>query len=381
MPANVRHSLVAAAVLAASVLCVAVLSASSSEIVKSQDKCTPQTVNIFRQSLERARVRLERAAQEQQATQQTAKGRAAQEQAAPVALVKREATKVEAQFERTPIQHEAVETALALDEVVTEGISNESAVDTVTAESGDVENVPLPVPAEMPAAAPAYQTTKQPLNYSLSCSTPSCFNPNFCQACNAPGYCPCWRDEVPCCENCRAQLKARLQARYWGYPEYFCERRFGSVNNQVAAMMVYNGIGDQMVLYEYDFGIAADAASLKERGVYQLEKMVRRMQIVCHPIVIEPSGDPQLDVERQNQVLAKLAELGVELERELVVVARPGVRGLDGIEALPIYSNILQQTSARGNVGIETSGLSDIGLGSSGTGGGASTGINSGGLQ
>jgi hypothetical protein len=173
-------------------------------------------------------------------------------------------------------------------------------------------------------------------------------------------------------------MKPCLQASHWGYPEYFCERPFGSCNLQATQTMIANGLRDQMVLYEYDFGFGDDTGTLKDRGVVQLEKMIKRIPIVGCPVVIQSSGNAQLDAERQLHVLDTLAKLGMELEPEMVVVGRPGVRGLNGEEAQYIYWNLLEQTRLRGNVGIETSGLRDIGFGSNSTGSAAGGSFNSG---
>lgn len=185
--------------------------------------------------------------------------------------------------------------------------------------------------------------------------------------CGAAKHCKSCVGGCGCCSRCE-QWKRNCQAKYWGYPEYFCERPFGSCNYQVTCKMIANGLRDQMVLYEYDFGYGEDAWKLKERGLIQLQKLASRLQCVPSPLVIQASSDPQLDSQRQAHVLAALSELGLEMSADMVVIDRPGVRGMDGVEALPTYRNLLEQTRLRGNVGIESSALTDIGLGSSSTG-------------
>ena len=165
-------------------------------------------------------------------------------------------------------------------------------------------------------------------------------------------------------EKWHTQTKPCLQARYWGYPEYFCERRFGVLNSQAAQMMIVNGIRDQMVLYHYDFGFGTDAERLKDRGRYQLQKMIKRFHIAGSPLIIQASDDPQLDAQRQASVLAALADLGMQLEPEMVVVGRPGVPGMSGDDAVRAHTNLLFQAQLRGNVGIETSAGRQVGLGS-----------------
>lgn len=195
----------------------------------------------------------------------------------------------------------------------------------------------------------------------------------------APNGAPCQAGGVctrGCSRGCggrlaqywRTHCKPCLQASHWGYPEYFYERPFGSRNAEVGLAMIAAGLRDQMVLYDYDFAPGEDAGVLKRRGLLQLEKLTQRMVATGHPIVIEASGDAELDALRRENVLAALAAGQFETDPTMVVVGRPGVRALDGVEALPTYQNVLEQTRLRGNVGIETSALRDIGFGSNTSG-------------
>lgn len=179
------------------------------------------------------------------------------------------------------------------------------------------------------------------------------------------GRCPRCRACGSGCSSHGQQFKRNCQARHWGYPEYFCERPFGSCNRGVVCKMIANGLRDQMVLYDYDFGFGDEADQLKERGLLQLQKLAGRFHIAQTPLLIQASDDPQLDNKRQAHVMAALSAMGLEMSADMVVVARPRIRGLDGIEGPPIYSNLLEQTRLRGNVGIETEILRDVGFGGS----------------
>jgi hypothetical protein len=197
------------------------------------------------------------------------------------------------------------------------------------------------------------------------CQEPSvCACRGTCPCSGSPGICGCVS------EHWHAHCKPCLQASHWGYPEYFCERRFGTLNSHVFRAMIVNGMRDQLVLYHYDFGIEADAGRLRPRGVQQLHRMAGRIPMIGSPVVIQASGDPQLDTQRQEHVLAAFAALGMELGPDMVVVDQPPVRGLDGPEAIRTHTNLLEQTRLRGNVGIETSGLRSVGYGSNSIGSG-----------
>jgi hypothetical protein len=161
--------------------------------------------------------------------------------------------------------------------------------------------------------------------------------------------------------------KPHLQATHWGYPEYFEERPFGSYAIQAQQMQIANGLRDQQVLYHYDFNVGDEAATLSPRGQYQLRKMIQRMPATSCPIVIQTSiVNPELDEARRQSVLDALRAAGVPAGPDMVVAEHPPVPGLQGLEGVLIYNNMLGQTRARGggfDFGGGGGGISPVNIG------------------
>jgi hypothetical protein len=193
-----------------------------------------------------------------------------------------------------------------------------------------------------------------------------------------PAACACGRrhSRAECCpvvgplhHRWNHHTKPWLQATHWGYPEYFCERPFGTYARHAAHAQIANGLSDQQVLYHYDFLPGRDEALLSPRGLYELEKIVRRMQFVPVPILVQQSDRPDLDDARRRNVLSALADMNVPAEPEMVVVGRALVTwpqalpGPDGIvsEGIIVNGNLFQQTLERGG-GFRT----QAGIGGSG---------------
>ena len=144
----------------------------------------------------------------------------------------------------------------------------------------------------------------------------------------------------------------RLTAHYWGYAEEFCERPFGTYARAAINTQINNGLVAQLVLYRYDFRDPTvsydDAAKLRGRGHYQLVKIVDKLKRVMGPLVIEPSGDDDLDEERRQFVIARLDDLEFSFPEESVVIGRPPAGGMSGEEAFVNYQNLIMQTEHAG---------------------------------
>ncbi|MBI3467065.1 MAG: hypothetical protein HY000_28965 [Planctomycetes bacterium] len=137
--------------------------------------------------------------------------------------------------------------------------------------------------------------------------------------------------------------KPRLQEKYWGYPEEFCEPPLGYFVNAHVATQLSNGEAARMVLFHYDF--IDGGANLKPRGKRQLAKIAKLLTNL-HPIVIEASADAALDESRRQAVLSQLAETMSAVPDERVQVGFPLSRGLEGAEAVLIYERFYGQLSA-----------------------------------
>ena len=129
-----------------------------------------------------------------------------------------------------------------------------------------------------------------------------------------------------------------------------------------------------MVLYRYDFldELGNESPLLSRRGHIQLEQIAERSLSYSAPIIIESTGLEELDERRREHVIGELAERGVALGADLVVVRTVPFGGLQGVEANIIHGNMLQQTRSRGSSG----GGSQVGNISGGFGAGLNTGFS-----
>ncbi len=135
-----------------------------------------------------------------------------------------------------------------------------------------------------------------------------------------------------------------MQDKYWGYPEEFCERPYGSYVQSALDHQIANGLRDQQTLYDYDF----NGTQLSPRGRLQLQKIAQRMQVIAGPVRIEATHNEQRDQSRQLAVIERLQLLGIPASEELVQV-HPMIRpGLRGVEAIEIDNNLLLQTQEMG---------------------------------
>jgi hypothetical protein len=86
------------------------------------------------------------------------------------------------------------------------------------------------------------------------------------------------------------------------------------------------------------------------------------LRVAPAPVVVETSGrNYALDSYRADRVRKTLAAQGVPIPDELVVI-RPIVNRLDGLEAIEVFNNLMEQTS-RGGGGMSTGGWVGISLG------------------
>jgi hypothetical protein len=135
---------------------------------------------------------------------------------------------------------------------------------------------------------------------------------------------------------------------------------------------------DDFVLYDYEW--APHGASLAPCGQAHVARLIERLPECPHPVVIPPSGDPQLDQARYATVVEQLALRGVPSPGERVVVAPPEAEGLYGFEAPRIIRGYAQSGTFQsgGGTGVGFGGGTNLGAGfGQGAAGG---GINLGGF-
>jgi hypothetical protein len=125
---------------------------------------------------------------------------------------------------------------------------------------------------------------------------------------------------------------------------------------------VNNGIAAHMVLHDYDFICGGDKLNL--RGRDELRYISQFWRANNYPLVIERTPyNPGLAEKRRAGVLQQLAELGIGVPAELVVIGAPTANPLRGFEAELIYQNLYLQTLNRGSLpgqGIISSGAAAL---------------------
>jgi hypothetical protein len=226
------------------------------------------------------------------------------------------------------------------------------------------------VPVEPPALAPESQpqSAESPaflmLQPSMRDSTSDLLSPiNYCASSHGNGEPHCLNTGCGsshcngrCCQACSAedtywqQFKARKQACYWGYCQYFDERAFGICVEQAMEGQIRAGIAAQSMLYDYDF-YAQDSdrvGQLTPRGRWQLTKIVSRMQSVPGPVLIEiDEDDPALNEARRLSVVAALADTGIANPEQFVLFAQPRF-GWTGLEAIETAEALITSARRRG---------------------------------
>jgi hypothetical protein len=113
-------------------------------------------------------------------------------------------------------------------------------------------------------------------------------------------------------------------------------------------IQVNNGIAARMVLHEYDFICGTEKLNL--RGSDHLRQISQFWRSCNYPLIIERTYAPGLAQARRTAVLKLLADQGIGVPPELVVIGPSPAVPLRGLEAEFIYKNLIQQTQNRGNV-------------------------------
>jgi len=131
---------------------------------------------------------------------------------------------------------------------------------------------------------------------------------------------------------------------------------------------------DDFVIYQYEW--QPDSAQLSPFGQRHMSTLADRLSYEPEQVVIEPSGDSTLDVQRREHLVVLLNQKAVASANDRVLVASPTAEGLHGREA-PRLSNgyFFSGSRSSGNSG---SGQSSLGGGTGGFGGGSGGGFGGG---
>lgn len=168
----------------------------------------------------------------------------------------------------------------------------------------------------------------------------------------------------PCCSNGRLTLRDRFRA--WklrrhealhGDPDEYNELPLGAAIHEAIDKQRANADAALMVLHHQDFGSGRDQGRLNARGREELKKIAQMLPSTFAPVIVEQSGDAQLDVRRRQTVVAELNNGLFPVPDERVIIAPSVAYGLNGVEAGIIGVNVFSQTGSRG-LGIGGAGLS-----------------------
>lgn len=113
-----------------------------------------------------------------------------------------------------------------------------------------------------------------------------------------------------------------------------CPAPLGASFHATMGTQIQNGIAARMVLYHFDF--CPGEGVLTPRGRRQLFKIAQRLPRVAAPILIQPTGDNDLDEARRACVLDELSALSFSVPEEQVQTAFRTVRALEGPDAMVI---------------------------------------------
>lgn len=165
------------------------------------------------------------------------------------------------------------------------------------------------------------------------------------------------RQTVIYCDE-KAQKKANLQHKYWGYPELFCERPHGSLLRSHLDAQIGKGIAGQMILYRYDFFDVDQphADSLKPAGFRSVSRIVELATLSPTPIMIEGTGDPTRDAARRGTVLNAFSQMSFPIAEEQLVTIDRDPFGVTADEATLNYGRMIQQTQSGGGPGGSSQG-------------------------
>ncbi len=173
------------------------------------------------------------------------------------------------------------------------------------------------------------------------------------------GDCKCQNTCV--CGDKKAQRKAALQYKYWGYPELFCERPHGSLIRAHLDAQIERGIAGQMIVYKYDFFDIDHprANALKPAGFRSVSRIIDFAAVSPTPIMIESTGDNALDAGRRLTVINALTQMSFPVAEDQVITIARDPFGISGDEAELSYGAMLQRAqSSQESDGRSGSGIS-----------------------
>jgi len=95
---------------------------------------------------------------------------------------------------------------------------------------------------------------------------------------------------------------------------------------------------DDFVIYQNEWAQGGD--QLGPCGRRHVETIARRLLHETFPVVVEPSGDAELDDSRRMQVLKELADHGVVDIESRVTIGYPEAEGLSDVDAARVVEKL-----------------------------------------
>ena len=170
-----------------------------------------------------------------------------------------------------------------------------------------------------------------------------------CHSCGAPNHGRGSPTLISIVSSWWKSKKPRHQDKWLGYADEFCEQPLGACVDDHVKVQSSKGTAALMVLHQFDFDKGSD--KLNGRGKDELKRIAALLPRKFSPVVIERSNDSDLDEQRRQMVLNQLSRGSFPIPPERVKVEVPDSRGLNGVEAELVNTNLLNQTQTRGNQG------------------------------
>ena len=164
----------------------------------------------------------------------------------------------------------------------------------------------------------AYGATNQYGNYQSGCGGDCGCSDNWKGRC---GKGPCLFGNVP-----------------ESYQNRCCFTPFGCRVRQTLNAQIANGYTEQLAFYHFHFQLVdGHTWVFSEAGVANLHRVAKIQQFAPGYIVLQTTGDPEVDGSRRQMVVDGLNKIGLGVTEQEVVVGPARQRGVSGAEAIIIY--------------------------------------------
>ena len=137
----------------------------------------------------------------------------------------------------------------------------------------------------------------------------------------------CSYDNCLCVDNCSSIPKGAI-------PDPVGTKLNWAIEAQAA-----NAAEDDFTIYKYEW--CAGGTELGPYGKYHLGDVIKRLPNVPFPVVIQPTGQPDLDEARRQGLVVVLNMKGIADAENRVIIAFPKAEALYGEEARRVYYRML----------------------------------------